>query len=172
MATDEAFIARLPLVHDNSPVTAVLENPQNAVFGVVVSTDGSEYRLHRLEDLSAARAEFGGSAPLARLRARAKPLRTFTEAEAKQAGIALTVPSSQTWESARRAFQDGLGVVPGLESSVNGAVAWVFTHQANNYVVAGSAYRCSQYSEPYNESQYVAYNGICPLHEGALIVKA
>ncbi len=168
----EAFVAKLPLFDHTSLVTAALDDPEIAARGAVVSRDGSEYRIHRLKDLSAARSKHGDSTTFARLKEQGLLLRHSSVAHAKEAGFILTFPSSTTVDAANRAFQAGLGIAAGLENLHGRTIAWVFTHATGNFVLGGSSYVCSKYGENnYDEDDYAANGGMCPRHKGSTLVK-
>lgn len=172
----QAFVAKLPMFDENRPLEAVLDDPEVAASGAVVSTNGAEYRIHILDDLYASRSKLGDSATFADLKTHAppgRPLRTYTEPLAKEGKIVLSVPTSKkAIDTANKAFRAALGVAPRLEGPAGRALAWVFSHSGTTYVMVSASYVCSKYGEnDYDQDDYLANNGKCPRHADSALIR-
>jgi hypothetical protein len=162
----DAFVATVPVFDAESPVEAALDDANVATCGAVVSTDGSGYWLHSMDDLAAARG-----ASLAVLQARGLRLQPSSVAEAWTAGLVLKVPSPTEQHAAARALGISLGVAPQVRGGLSSRMALVFTDLFSGYVVVGNTYVCSKFNEEYDESDYRANNGKCPVHIGGRLRK-
>jgi hypothetical protein len=164
------FVTMLPVFNADRPLTAALDNSRIATWGAVVSKHGDDYRVHRLDELSAARAQFGDSITFGGLK-EGRALRRSNVADPDNANVILDAGQDKIAEATVRAFKSSLDITPGLGDVTGTAMAWIITHSGNNFVLVGSRYACSQYGERYDETVYIAHDGMCPVHKGAALEK-
>jgi hypothetical protein len=167
---EKPFVTMLPVFNADKPLTAALDNSRIATWGAVVSKDGDDYRVHRLDELSAARAQFGDSITFGGLK-EGRALQQSNIADAENANAILSVGRGKIAEATVRAFKSSLEITPGLGDMTGTAMAWILTHSGNNFVLVGSRYACSKYGERYDEAVYIARDGMCPVHKGATLEK-
>jgi hypothetical protein len=163
---EDVFQIVLPLFDASDPVTAALEDPEWVHFDAVVSTDGTDFWLHTLDELAAAREQQGEALPLSRLRTRKLPkLQTGTQG----LGIDLLRPTRDQIDGICRAKGE-LVVVSTARSLAGRRTVSAFVDQSSGILAfVRSRYECSKYKETYPESVYKAYNGKCPKHTNATL---
>jgi hypothetical protein len=165
--TEDVFQIVLPLFDASDPVTAALEDPEWVRFEAVVSTDGSDFWLHTLDELAAAREQQGDSILLSRLRNRKLPK---LETGARPPGIDLLRPTRNQIDAICRAMGEELVVVSTARSLAGRRTVSAFVDQSGGILkYVRSRYECSKYKETYPESVYKAYNGKCPKHKNATL---
>jgi hypothetical protein len=155
---EKPFVTMLPLFNADKPLTVALNDSRISTWGAVVSKDGNDYRVHRLDELSAARSQFGDSITFGRLKAEGRVLQRSNVADAENDDVI-------------RAFKSSLDITPKLGELTGTAMAWILTHSGNSFVLVGSRYVCSQGGENYDETVYVDNDGMCPVHLGATLDK-
>jgi hypothetical protein len=166
MMARETPALSLPLFDASSPTTAALEDPNSAAFGAVVSTDGSSFWLHKMEDLAKAK----GVHPVTFAHVKGHRLAPLTEEVARKAGLNRLKPSDDQVNLVCRALNADEVVASVAKSLAGDRMALLLATKASTLRVAvRTKYVCSQYHEKYDESVYVANNGQCPKHQGATL---
>jgi hypothetical protein len=161
---ENVFQIVLPLFDASDPITAALEDPEWVHFDAVVSTDGSDFWLHTLDELADARAREEDAFPLSGLRNRKLPK--------LQAGarIDFLQPTRDQIDDLCRAMGEELVVVSTARSLAGRRIVSTFVDQSSSvFKYVRKRYECSKYKETYSESVYQAHNGNCPKHKGATL---
>jgi hypothetical protein len=168
--TKKTFVTSLPIFNATRPLTAALGDPGIAAWGAVISKHGAQYRVHSLDDISAARSKFGGSATFARLEGRV--LQPFTEADTYKVRVALDAPRDQITDATVRAFESSLGITLRYGERTGGAMAHIVTDSGNSYILVGVRYRCPRDNRMYSETVYIKNDGKCPVHPSVMLESA
>jgi hypothetical protein len=171
MMAEKPFVTTLPVFNADKPLTAALDDSRIMTWGAVVSKDGNEYRVHRLDELSAARSQFGDLITFGRLKVEGRVLQRSNVGDAENANVILSVGHGKIAEATVRAFKSSLDITPKLGDVTGTAMAWILTDSGNSFVLVGSRYVCSQEGESYDETVYVDNDGMCPVHLGATLDK-
>jgi hypothetical protein len=155
---DIAIPIALPLFNDSDPVISALENPRSGDFRIVVSTDGSNFWSHTIEDLSQAAAGPGAAVTFSNLQ-RQPSLRPLTAEIAERAGLDLLRPTADRVREVCRQLSSAL-VVDTTAIYMQQGMALCFEEVPANQP-ALARYTCSPYGE-----HYPSYNGgRCPRHK-------
>lgn len=159
----------LPLFDESDRLDAVLDAPGVTAGGAIVSTDGHRgYWAHSVDELEAARSNEPGHVTLGDLRPRGRKLTPVGGAKAE--GFRLTKPSAGEAGKVLSGIFSGLEA-PGLLLSAFGRSALVYSRLGSAFIVIGKTYHCSKDSnEVYDQDDFDANNGECPVHEGARLI--
>jgi hypothetical protein len=154
---DVAIPIALPLFNDSDRVTSAFENPRSADFRLVISTDGSNFWSHTIEDLSQVAAGPGAAETFSNLQQQ-RPLRPLTAEIAERAGLDLLRPTADRVREVFRQLSSTL-VVDATATHMGGGMILCFAELPLKQT--STKYTCSPYGETYSY-----YNGgQCPRHK-------
>jgi hypothetical protein len=160
---NKEIAANLPLFDSSEPITAALEDANAGALRAVVSTDGTNFWLHEMSDLTAARR--GRPVKFEELRHRQLPLLKADDARA--AGLDMFAPDADKVRFALNALGSDVVIAAIARGTEGERVALVFS--MSSFPVALTRYVCSSFGESYPESVYRAHGGNCPSHVGATL---
>jgi hypothetical protein len=166
MATTKLAVT-LPLFDASALASAALRHPNAGDLAAVVSTDGVNFWLHPMDELSAALPQHGGPVTFAGLQ---KHLLTYLTPEAASAAnLDLLKPSTDQVKAVYRALGASLVIASIARGLAGDAMAVVLADPTGRFTLVRKKYVCSRFQETYDESVYRTNNGNCPNHQGATL---